>query len=92
MDRRAKIQKKGLLNCIPKLHISGIIKTLKDNEDSTVVQYIRQACAATVMDELFQQMEKDWILDELIDRNIIGYLIYALSNKKYAESQRNASV
>lgn len=68
------------------------MKTLKDTDESTVVHYIRQACAALTVEEVLGGVDKDWIYTELIQRQVIGRLLFALANVKYAESQRNASM
>ena len=38
------------------------------------------------------KVDKDFAIEQLVNRQVIGRLICALANQKFAESQRNASV
>jgi len=71
------------------------MKALKDTGEWTVVHYIRQACAALTINEIvsdFDNFSKDFLIDEIICRKAVGLLLFALSNRKFAEAQRNASI
>ena len=70
------------------------MKAMKDTEEWTTVNFIRQACSALTVQEIVENREipSDFIQNELINRHVLNHLVRTLANRRFAEAQRNASV
>lgn len=70
----------------------AIFKALIDCEEWITVNYVRQACAVKMIDEILMTFPEEHLQKALVEKCIIGRLLLTLACVKYKETQKNSAL